>query len=392
MIYNPSVIAKILSTQSNYIDRKYRQMFYYVDTNQIWYDTQDNNRVRANDIYILQFERERNNFIPNRTINYPTEPGMEIPATVYQTDSLVYVVETNCLYRYSNSTWTTIYGLYGTTVVAQTYLPDGTIKNVYPDDVTNNGILNDGSVVIRDGNRMLCGQVQSDGYVLNLLSLIGGCINIDPSGSSVGAGCLQLNASINNTEPNVANLNGNLKVFGNIETVPASNWEKQYRLATENIQITVETTITTGSTLLAGSKLDDTTYSEDTVLTEDITATTGLIVKGSKLYKNSVINQQLLQPPFMFDTDSIVSSSVPIVISSTEATVTNNVLSFSFNTPFKNNGDSCYILTKDLNLQNVTAVAFNKTQYTVSYKATEGINDTAKIVYYAINNTVKILP
>ena len=43
-------------------------MFYYTDQNQIWYDVQDNHRILVTDITILQFERQRNNYVPSTPI------------------------------------------------------------------------------------------------------------------------------------------------------------------------------------------------------------------------------------------------------------------------------------------------------------------------------------
>ena len=62
--YKPTIIAQILSSQSRYIDRVYGQMFYYIDSNRLYYDTSDGNRVLANNIYITQYERERAIFTP----------------------------------------------------------------------------------------------------------------------------------------------------------------------------------------------------------------------------------------------------------------------------------------------------------------------------------------
>lgn len=309
MTYNPQIIAQILSTQSVYISRIYGQMFYFTDLRQIWYDTQDNNRIFASDIVILNYERDRNNFIPDPVKDFPTEIGYESNSTLLLDYSMVYVIETNCLYKYQNGIWTIIYGVYGSTTVAQTYLPDGTIKVVVPDDVTTNGILNDGSVVVRDNNKMICGLLKSDGYTFNILGLIGGQINIDPSGSPVNEGCLQVNQ-------NMTNINGDLVIFGDIKKAPKEDWNKQYRLVTEDISILSNTTLAKGSTLIKGSKFNKVTYDKDTVLTEDLTYDTtdntnvGLIVKGSKLYKNSIVNDSPLKPPFVFDTEAMNITSI----------------------------------------------------------------------------------
>lgn len=397
MVYNPRIISQLLSTQVGYINRSYGQMFYYTDLNQIWYDTQDNNRVQATDIVILQFERQRNNFVPSRARDFATEPGFQSTSTLLLDYSVVYVIETNCLYLFQRNTWQTIYGVYGSTVVGQTYLPNGMIKNVVADDVSTNGILNDGSVVVRDNNRMICGLLRSDGYTFDIQSLIGGCINLDPSGVSSGDGCLQLNSNPGSDSQGDANLNANLVVFGNISTVSPAEWDKQYRLVTENIKITSNTTIKAGSLLKSGSILGADNYTEDTVLTADITATSGMIVQLSKLYINSVINNMLLQPPFLFDIDEASQNKLPsnVAIAEDDVSLTNNELKININSPFKNNGDCCYIPTAritGLSSSSITNVVFNDAEYIISYVSTSGISDTARICYYSINNTVKVLP
>ena len=391
MIYNPTTIIRCLSSQAIYFSHKYGQMFYYSDQNQIWYDTQDGNRIIANDILILQFERQRTNYIPS----YLQEGhDSETPTMMYQNYSTVYVIETNCLYRYQNGIWSTIYGRYGQKNVAQTYLPDGAARIITADDVSTNGILNDGSVVIRDNNKMICGLLRSDGYTMNILSLIGGCINLDPSGNVNGAGCLQLNANPGlPTQPD-ANLNANLIVFGDLKVVPALNWNKQYRLVTEQISITTNTTIKAGSTLTSGSKLNSTSYTQDTVLTSDITATTGLININSKLYKESIINNEGLNPPYLFDIENIESSYVPkaIQVLPDNTNLDGTTLKLSIDFSFTNDGDCCYIKVPS-SLSGITKIQFNNGfKYNVDYVASEGINNTAKICFYSLTNSVKVLP
>lgn len=394
MVYNPTVIAQILSTQSNYIDKVYGQMLYFTDQNQIWIDTKNGGRVLAADIVILNYERERANYIPNPRSSFPSEPGSEIPSTVLNY-VIVYVVETNCLYKYQQGVWNILYGIYGSTTVAQTYLPDGTIREVKPDDVTTNGILNDGSVVIRDNNKMICGQIRSDGYALYLRSLIGGCINNDPSGYDLGNGCLQLTADPGatiETQTSKANLNSNLYVFGSIKQVPSYYWYKQYRLATEDITINDNTTVVAGSTVTAGSKLGDTSYSVDTVLEESVTTDTGVLATGSKLYKNSIINNQVLVPPFAFDVDDTEIIPTPTINKSSDVELKDTTL--TVNMPvFKNTGDVCYILYSDLDLSKITKIAVKDVEdaiYDVEYVAKEGIENSARIMYYT-DNKVKVL-
>lgn len=396
MLYNPTIIAQILSTQANYVDKNYGQMFYYTDQGQIWYDTENKGRIQAVDIVILQYERERNNYIPISSRAFPSEEGYQILES-YLTYTYVYVIETNCLYKYQNQSWYTIYGVYGTTTVAQTYLPDGTMKIVNADDVTTNGILNDGSVVVRDNNKMICGQFSSDGYTLNLRSLIGGCLNLDPSGITVGDGCLQLTSNLisneNQTQNNNANLNSNLNIFGNINVLQPSDWNRQYRLITEDIQIVTTTNIMSGSLIKAGSKLGTLTITDDTNLTTNISALKGLIKQGSKIYINSVINNNLLQPPYLFDTDSSTKTTIPTVTTAKSVDLQNTVLTIE--APLFNNiGDTCFITFTGISLSGVKTIKIknnNDVEYIVDFVANTGIDSSARIVYYS-DNKVKVLP
>lgn len=302
MVYNPKIIVKLLSSQLSYINIQYGQMFYITDIEQIQFDTQDGHRVFAEDIIILQYEYERNNYIPDNKLYFPSESQTQSYFVNNTNYSYVYVVESNSLYKYQNNTWYSIYGTYGRTTVAQTYYPDGNIITVNTDDVTTNGILNDGSVVIRDNNKMICGLLKSDGYVFNINSLIGGQLNLNPSGKSVSEGSLQLNANITG-QGNIAFLNGDIIIFGDIYKASIDDWKKQYRLITETIQIINFTLLKAGSVLVKTSKIGDTTYTEDTILTEDTEFTDGQIVLGSKIYKDSIINNVMLKPPFIFDID-----------------------------------------------------------------------------------------
>lgn len=394
MLYNPNVIVQILSTQNNYIDKLYGQMFYYTDTNQIWYDTQNKGRIQASDIVILQFERERTNYVPSASKDFPSETDVQIPSS-YLDYVIVYVIETNSLYKYQKGIWFTLYGKYGSNLVAQTYLPDGTIKTVNADDVTTNGILNDGSVVIRDNNKMICGLLRSDGYTFDIQSLIGGCLNLDPSGYSVGKGCLQLVAnsySTNASQQSEANFNANLNVFGNINILSPDNWDKQYRLVTENLTIDSTSTIVAGSTIKAGSTLGNTKYSVDTRLTSDVTVDNGLIVTNSKLYKNSVINNAILVSPFLFDLENMTVSTTPITTVITDFSIANQIL--TINTDININNGDCIILSSTENITTITSVIFKGVEnknYTVDYMSRDGITTTARLIFYP-NNKVKVLP
>lgn len=302
MIYQPSNIIKCLSSQAAYINIVANQMLFFTDMTQIFVDTTDNHRIPAEDIIILYHERERNNFIPSNRVTFVSEQN-NVPFFVDNvTYAYVYVIETNSLYKYEQGVWTTLYGKYGKTTVAQTYYPNGNYQEITADDVTTNGILNDGSVVVRDGNKMICGLLRSDGYMLDITGMIGGQININPSGEHAGDGTLSINANTQG-QGNITFLNGDLIIFGNIYRAAPEDWAKQYRLITEPVQIVNTTIIKTGSIIKATSILGGTKYTVDERLYTDVEVTTGVIAKGSKIYKDSVINNQQLQPPFLFDID-----------------------------------------------------------------------------------------
>lgn len=393
MLYNPSIIVKCLSTQATYISKKFGQMFYYTDKAQLYVDTQNGGRILANDVYIMAFERDRLNYIPDNRSTMATEPDVLSNDQLLLQYTYVYVVETNCLYsyQYSSKTWATIYGIYGTTTVAQTHNVEGEAVIISADSVSTNGILNNGSVVIRDENKMICGLAKSDGYTLNIQSLIGGQINLDPSGTDMGDGCFQLNS-----EKRIANLNNDLLVFGNIRTTNKTNWTKQYRLLTDDIKIISYTLIKAGSTIVSGSLINNRTYLEDEVLTEDLeTNIVGLLAMGSKIYKDSTINNEPIRPPYLFDIDEDTEyNSVPLQsVVVTPVKIENDTLILDCNNLFNNIGDYCYIngdLT-DLYMF-VTKIKFkDETTYDTEYVAEKGIIRTARIVYVS-EGYVKILP
>lgn len=392
MLYNPSVIIKCLSTQATYISKKFGQMFYYTDKAQLYADTQNGGRVLANDVYVMSFERDRLNFIPDNKTTMATETDNLSNNQLLLQYCYVYVVETNCLYsyQYSSKTWSTIYGIYGSTTVAQTRDVEGNAVIVSSDSVSTNGILGDGSVVIRDANKMICGQLKSDGYTFNIKSLIGGQINIDPSGTEVSDGCLQLNS-----EQRVANLNNDLLVFGSIKQVPKSAWNKQYRLLTDDVKLTSYSLIKAGSTIISGSLINNRTYLDDEILTEDIeTDTVGLLVMGSKIYKNSVINNVSLKPPFVFDIDE--TSEVKIIpayyTTPSVPTIEDTTLKINMNNPFSLLLDYILVIGLDFTSTEITKVEFKDgTTFDVDYIADFGVSRSAKIVYTS-EGYVKILP
>ena len=389
MLYNPSVIFQCLSTQATYINKVYGQMFYFIDKGQLYVDTQNRGRILATDVYIIDFERERTNFVPDNRSTMATEPNAITNDQIYSDYIYAYVVETNCLYAYyySSKTWQIIYGKYGTTTVAQTYLPNGNAVIINADDVTTNGILNDGSVVIRDTNKMICGLVKSDGYSLYLQSLVGGQINIEPSSTPSGDGCLQLNSETYDT-----NLNNNLIVFGDIKTTDKSNWSKQYRLMIQDVNIISTTTIKQGSTLIAGSSLGDDKYTEDTKLTEDVTVTSGLILTNSRIYINSTINGVVLTPPYLFDLDDEDVTTLPHSVIFDKSSGSDSILTLPFNCPFENAGDSCFVKNID-GITTIKTVKFkDEKQFDVEYVAAATSIKSSMHIIYSFDNKVKILP
>lgn len=392
MLYNPSVIVKCLSTQGAYIKKKYGQMFYYTDKAQLYVDTQNGGRIQATDVYVLAFERDRLNFIPDNKSTMATETDTLTNDQRLLQHIYVYVVETNCLYtyQYSSKTWSTIYGIYGSTTVAQTHNVEGEAIIISADDVSTNGILNNGSVVIRDENKMICGLIKSDGYTLNIQSLIGGQINIDPSGSDIGDGCFQLNS-----EQRVANLNNDVVVFGSIKQAPKSAWNKQYRLLTDDVKINSYTLIKAGSTIMSGSIINNITYTSNTILTEDIeTEVLGSLAMGSKIYKDSIINNSSIKPPFVFDIDE--TSEIKIIPAYYTApsvpTVEGTVLKIDMNNPFSVLLDYILIIGFNFTLTEITKVEFKDgTTFNIDYIADSGVSRSAKIVYSS-EGYVKILP
>lgn len=385
MFYNPYIISKCLSTQATYIKYKYGQMFYFTDKGQIYYDTQDNRRILANDIFVLQYERERLNYVPDNLSTFATEYNNLSNQQIFLDTIYIYVVETNCLYKYNfaSRTWTIIYGTYSTTLVGQTTTPEGNIIFVNADDVTTNGILNDGSVVVRDQNKMICGIFKSSGYTLNMQSLIGGQINIDPSGTVNGNGCLQLNANKD------ININGNVNIFGRLNKYDTNDWYKQYRLVTEDITINSYSLIKKGSLIYANSLLDDTRYVETTKITEDITFNSGIITTNSKLYINSIINNLIIQPPYLFDVDNNIDNNI---ITKSFWSIDNNILKINKNSSsFVYPGDCYYIYDiSEVDLSNVTEVQFLNQNYKVD-TISSNLGNIAIIKYYGYD-FVKILP
>lgn len=113
MIYNPLIIMKCLSTQATYINKRYGQMFYFTDKGQVYVDTQNQGRILATDIYVLQYERERTNFVPDNRSTMATEPDVLTNDQLYVDFIYIYVVETNSLYKYSYSSriWQTLYAV-----------------------------------------------------------------------------------------------------------------------------------------------------------------------------------------------------------------------------------------------------------------------------------------
>lgn len=143
-------------------------MYMCLDTLQLWYDESESKRTLYAYVGVDTVNDLQNNLIP------------EIGTTYY-------CWESNSLWLWMNR-WVCIYsdGSY-----PSAYRTDnGTVEAIYLDDqnptiVDNNGLLRDGSVVIRDPNRVIKGRLYiSDSYDnLVISSYLGGGVRILPNGA-----------------------------------------------------------------------------------------------------------------------------------------------------------------------------------------------------------------
>lgn len=147
--------------------KKYN-MYMCLDTLQLWYDESDSKRTLYGYVGVDTVNDLQNNIIPELGVTY-------------------YCWESNSLWLWMNK-WICIYtdGSY-----PSAYRTDnGTIDEIYLDDqqptiVDNNGLLRDGSVVIRDANRIIKGRLYISDKHDNLVisSYLGGGVRILPNGA-----------------------------------------------------------------------------------------------------------------------------------------------------------------------------------------------------------------
>lgn len=309
---NPYPVLRVMSSQISQIEPEYGKIYFVTDMRQLYFDTVDNVRVQVSDVNILASEADRENVTV--TLSRGVTDRFSLGSEDFANSRLFYVIETNVLYRLKNNSWSVVRGTAGGRITAQTYYPDGTLVQVYPDDVTTNGILGDGSVVVRDNNRMVCGLIHSNGFSTNLSSFVGNQLVLNPSAIMQGRGTLILNADLINNDNssnnnNSALYNGSMYVFGTIKKVEPAYWNNKYRVLQSVTHITATSTLLRGCKILEDSVLGIETVSSTRVLSEDVTIDSGSLVAGCRLVSGSVINGLSLKPPYVFDTS--MSASVP---------------------------------------------------------------------------------
>lgn len=116
----------------------------------------------------------------------------------YKTDmelgAYYYIWETNSLWLYNINGWTIIIGNSTDAVSGVYYGASGSLEDIYTDVLDNNGLLGDGSVVIRDYNRIIKGKAyidSTDNYLV-FASFLGGGIRFLPYGSESIKGSLSI--------------------------------------------------------------------------------------------------------------------------------------------------------------------------------------------------------
>lgn len=147
---------------------KQYNMYMCLDTLQLWYDESPNKRTLYGYVGVDTMNDLKNNLIPSYGTTY-------------------YCWESNTLWLWMNK-WICLYS--DGTYPSAYQKVEGTIDEVYLDDqnptiVDNNGLLRDGSVVIRDPQRIIKGRlyVGSNNDNLVLSSYLGGGIKILPNGA-----------------------------------------------------------------------------------------------------------------------------------------------------------------------------------------------------------------
>lgn len=291
----PYPVIRMKKSQMVSVNKVYGQIFYATDEGRMYVDTIDGGRVYDPSIAVLRTESERLN--------------ISHPESFWGTK--FYVVETNILFKYINGSWRIERGRLERQV-AQTYYPDGKMVNIYNDDVSNNGILGDGSVVVRDENRTIVGILSATEYSLNVDSLAGCQINLNPSAVHQGNGSLVLNADLypDNYNNNTAIFNGDLYVFGTVNKVAPERWNNRFRVIQGVELIDSESILKSGSYIEVGSVLNSQEIKDRGItLTEDMTVTTGSLASGTRLAYGSTVNGASTKPPYVFDLSQ--SASVP---------------------------------------------------------------------------------
>lgn len=169
-------------------------MYMCLDTLQLWYDESDSKRVLYGYVGVDTVNDLQNNIVPELGVTY-------------------YCWESNSLWLWMNR-WVCIYtdGKY-----PSAYRTDNQyVEAVYLDDqnptiVDNNGLLRDGSVVIRDANRIIKGRMYVNDTTDNLTisSYLGGGVRILPNGAFSTDGELYID------DKSVAHLRGEWNVLNN---------------------------------------------------------------------------------------------------------------------------------------------------------------------------------
>ena len=190
---------------------------YYVttDTKKVFRDV-NNQRLMMNVIMISTENQRLNNTIPN-------------------TGSYYYVWETNVLWTF-NGVWIVVQGSYSYSASGYFYINNGirpTTEEGVMEVIDNNGLLRDGSVVVRTGDRIIKGKLYIDTNTNNLIisSFLGGGIKFTPSGAIDETGTLQIFSASTytgefdgNGQPIITNSdNGELVFYGDMYVTDGTN-------------------------------------------------------------------------------------------------------------------------------------------------------------------------
>lgn len=169
-IQTPTInrIYKVKEYDLTHTAIKMGNMYMCTDTQNLYYDSADN-------------RRDRYSYIGVRTLQ---ELQYKITPSLY---GVYYCWEDNSLWIWLNK-WKSLWSNY-TYPSAYMYDTNNHINDIYIENgagivVDNNGLLKDGSVVIRDVNRLIKGKIyiDEDDNVLGISSFLGGGIRILPSG------------------------------------------------------------------------------------------------------------------------------------------------------------------------------------------------------------------